>query len=80
MLASKLVEVVGMIGKSAIYSGGGIKTKVVVADAKVAYGKAYYLIKTEVDKVGKWTTEDCIEALTCEKSKAVFNVIKEVLF
>jgi hypothetical protein len=77
-MVKELAEVVASVGKKALYHTGGMKFPVVVENVKVAYGKVYYYISNGVGE-GKWTTEDCLEVMSSEKTKAIFGTIKEVL-
>lgn len=77
MLGSKLIEVVGAIGKKGVYHTNGMNFPVNIEDVKVAYGKVYYYISNGIGE-GKWTTEDCLDVLASEKSRAVFGTIKEI--
>jgi hypothetical protein len=76
MLGERLIEIVGTIGKKAIYHTNGMSFPVTVQNVKVAYGKVYYYITNGVGE-GKWTNEDVLDVMTSEKTHAVFSVAKE---
>lgn len=78
MLGIELVKLVAAIGKKAVWRVQGMKVPVEVIDVKVAWGKAFFLIKAGGDNASKWVTEDTL-TVTNEIVKGAWQVIKEVI-